>query len=163
MGFDTHHQDALFQLTIDHIPGINIPSTAHLALSISDLLQIDVTAKEDEEMALNMKNKITPITSPSARATSNKTAPRSAIFNVSHVKKVELGEMRKSGSLGGSGGATKTLEGGNVLRKVASITAGATSTPIAKKTSNIVPEKLNFATVEKFEGKFGNEHVFSIF
>lgn len=145
------------KLKIEKIPGINI-LRVEPTLSISDLLQIDVTPEsdernegsdeEEEEMALNMKNKITPITSPTNRgaaATKTSTA-RAAIFNVSRVKKVELGEIKKAEISN-----TKSLEGGNVLRKVASITAGATSTPVSKK-NNVVPEKLNFATVEKFEG-----------
>lgn len=146
------------QLSVEKFPGISIISGAEL--SISELFQIEILGtddddddeisdSEDDEMALNMKNKVTPITGTGSRNTPRSTPRSGPIFNVSRVKKVELGEMRRATEVQSS---SRTPESGSVLRKVASITANATSTPITKK-SNFVPEKLNFAAFEKFEGK----------
>lgn len=108
--------------------------------------------QSDPTMALNVKNKVTPLSTTSR--TRAPTAPKSgsAIFNVARVKKVELNEMpspsKKNGSINDNGN--------NVLRKVASLTAGATTgdTRQASRKPIIVPEKLSFAAYEKFEGKW---------
>lgn len=107
---------------------------------------------DEPDMALNVKNKVTPLSTSTNRNRASSTPKTgSAIFNIARVKKVELNEMptltnKKNGNIGDSGN--------NVLRKVASLTAGATTGDTRSKNSKpvVVPEKLSFAAYEKFEG-----------
>uniref|UniRef100_A0A336M7H3 CSON010665 protein n=1 Tax=Culicoides sonorensis TaxID=179676 RepID=A0A336M7H3_CULSO len=107
-------------------------------------------------------NKITPLSISNRTPSNSKTtssrissSTTGSLFNVARVKKVELSDLNKNG-----GSAverlSKTNTSGNVLRKVASITATA-NTDTSKKQQeskpSFVPEKLNFGAYEKFEGQ----------
>lgn len=106
-------------------------------------------------MALNVKNKVTPMNASGSRTRLQATPKAgSAIFNVARVKKVELNEMP---TLTKKNGNVSDNNSNNVLRKVASLTAGANSSDSRQSNRKpvIVPEKLSFAAYEKFEGKCG--------
>lgn len=142
-------------LTVEKLDPISIFSNNFELIEVNDSNEeSSVTADE-----IMKSNKITPVSVSSRSSTSKGTTSRittstsGSLFNVARVKKVELSDLNKNGAterLSKSSGSS-----GNVLRKVASITATANTDKKQLEITkpSFVPEKLNFAAFEKFEGK----------
>lgn len=144
-------------LTVEKLDPISIFSNSFESIGIKD---------SDDESSVSsgtiMKsNKVTPLSisnrSPATRGATPRTntSTSGSLFNVARVKKVELSDLNKNGAADRVSKSSGTS--GNVLRKVASITATANTDANKRQQeitkSSIVPEKLNFAAFEKFEGK----------
>lgn len=147
---------------IDDVSPLTVEKLDPISIFCNNFESIAVTAVDSDEETTSeiMKsNKITPISISNRSATTTRTTtPRTtntstsgSLFNVARVKKVELSDLNKNGA---AERLSKTSN--NVLRKVASITATANNDKRQQESAKpaVVPEKLNFAAFEKFEGKF---------
>lgn len=156
-------QDKTLNLSVEKLHKISIIDVSPLTVEKLDAISIfdnsfELVVGYDSDEDTMKSNKITPLSSSNRSPPSKGTTPRintttsGSLFNVSRVKKVELTNLNKNGT---TDRAPKSTTGGNVLRKVASITATVNTDkkqPEITKPS-FVPEKLNFAAFEKFEGE----------
>ncbi|XP_063699635.1 protein cappuccino-like isoform X2 [Culicoides brevitarsis] len=154
-------QDKTLNLSVETLHQINIRDTSPLTVEKLDPISISSDDPSSDEETMK-SNKITPVSLSANRTPTSRagTTPRfnsttsGSLFNVARVKKVELSDLNKNGTERLSKSATNS---GNVLRKVASITATANTEGKRKTNEEVtkpaVPEKLNFAAFEKFEGQ----------
>lgn len=169
------NSDKTLNLSIETLHKINIVDVSPLTVEKLDPISIFCNNFESLELlyddtsdegdgGIMKSNKITPLSISNRSPSSKNSSPRintstsGSLFNVARVKKVELSDLNRNGATTNDRLTHKSSgTSGNVLRKVASITATANTDPSKRQEALKpipVPEKLNFGSFEKFEGNF---------